>query len=332
MSMSCQAINQTQQKSKSKVSFFESQLLLLESRKKWGILYSFATITGIFCIPGILSTINETDIFTLVQRVAVLPVISMLMATGMYILNDLVDADLDRANKKIRPIASGQVSIRQAWMFIIISNGAAIVLAIITFNMITNVIVILMFTIGILYSAPKIALMKRFLLKTLSIAIFYVLCALLSITSTSGLHLATLNPAVAVHTLITLGIMIFISSTLNDLGDVEGDKAVGRRTIPIVIGYNNTVKLMMLLIASLMNISWISIGLLGVKGLISAVVISLFGIFVLSILSKLQAGMGEIDSDLMRKQHRKLFPLHFVLQSCLVISSLILSQELSIHF
>ena len=35
---------------------------------------------------------------------------------------------------------------------------------------------------------------------------------------------------------IALALMVFVTSPLNDLGDIEGDKASGRRTIPIVIG------------------------------------------------------------------------------------------------
>ena len=313
------------------VPFIRSQLMLLESRRKWGVLYSLATITGILGIPGILSGIGEAHIITFIQQIVLLPLISLFMATGMYILNDLVDTDLDRLNRKNRPLSSGQVSRRQAWFFIIITNGVAILLSIITFNFLAGIISVLMAAIGILYSAPKIALMRRFVLKTLSIAIFYMLCALLGMTSSYSLNLVRHNPTVAVHTIIMLGIMIFVSSMLNDLGDVQGDKLAGRRTIPIVLGSNNAIKLMILLISSMAIIPWIFNRISDSTSLGTVASISLFGMLVISMLTKLQGEMKELDAEIVRKQHGKLFPLHLVLQSSLIINSLISSGELSIH-
>src|SRR5918992_324943 len=86
-----------------KASFFRSQLILFNSRKRHGLLYSVATIAGLLCIPGILSVIaSETEIHLLIQRTIMLPFMTSMIAVGMYVLNDLVDVDLDRANSKNR--------------------------------------------------------------------------------------------------------------------------------------------------------------------------------------------------------------------------------------
>lgn len=37
-----------------------------------------------------------------------------------------------------------------------------------------------------------------------------------------------------------LAMMVFVTSPLNDLGDIKGDKEAGRRTIPIVLGKEHT--------------------------------------------------------------------------------------------
>ena len=113
-----------------------------------------------------------------------------------------------------------------------------------------------MLAIGIMYSAPRVALADRFVIKTLSIAIFYMLCAFLGITSAYGLELAAARPMAPIYAMLMLGMMIFISSVFNDLGDVKGDKAAGRRTIPIVIGRTNTIKMSMALAAGMAAISW----------------------------------------------------------------------------
>src|SRR5918997_1063229 len=98
----------TTTESSTRVSFFRSQLILFNSRKKYGLLYSIATAAGLFCIPGILSMMDsETEIQLLIQRTIPLPFVTLMIAVGMYILNDLVDTDVDRANSKNRPIPSG---------------------------------------------------------------------------------------------------------------------------------------------------------------------------------------------------------------------------------
>src|SRR5207244_9709086 len=153
------------------------------------------------------------------------------------------DAEDDEDNGKKRPIPSGLVSKRQAWIFVVLTFGTSVILTMINFRPISIIVVSLMLVIGISYSAPKIALMKRFLVKTSSIATFYILCSLLGMTSAYNLDSAINSPIVVASVFLTLALMIFISSTLNDMGDIDGDKATGRRTIPIVIGKYNPLKL-----------------------------------------------------------------------------------------
>lgn len=309
------------------VSFVRSQIILLESRKKWGILYSLATVSGLFFMPGVLGAMwSGADILTIFQKVMPLPAISFLITVGMFVLNDLVDADLDRANGKKRPIPSGLVSKRQTWTFITLTNGLALLLSIITLNPISIMIVALMLVLGILYSAPRIALMKRFVTKTVTIAIYYSLCALLGITSIYGLDLAIGNPAILVHDLSMLSIMIFISSTLNDLGDVEGDRMAGRRTIPIVIGKSNTIKLSMVLAICMLPVTWALYALTVATGdhgsIVTPVSTSLFALVVASKMSRMLKGLHDMES--MRRHHKKLFPLNVILQSNLAVGGLIM--------
>lgn len=318
---------ETQSERNNKISFTRSQLILFQSRRKWGILYSLATVTGLFFIPGVLGTIlSETDILVVFQKVLVLPFISFLATIGMFILNDLVDADLDRTNGKKRPIPSGLVSRRQTWTFIILTNGVALLLSMLTFNPISILIVTLMLAIGIMYSAPRIALMKRFVIKPVTIAIYYSLCALLSITSIYGLDLAIMNPSTLIHALLMLSIMIFISSTLNDLGDVNGDKVAGRRTIPIVIGEINTIRILMILSICMLPITWMLYGLAIVTddhgSIITAASTSIFALVIALKMSRMRKALNDIES--MRRHHKKLFPLNVVLQSNLAVGGLVI--------
>jgi geranylgeranylglycerol-phosphate geranylgeranyltransferase len=247
-----------------------------------------------------------------------------MIAVGMYILNDLVDADIDNTNLKNRPIPSGLVSKKQAWTFIMLTNGVALVILISTLAMASTIFVMPMILIGILYSTPKkIALMNRFVIKNIAIALFYMLCSMLGITSSYGIELAISNPIVTIHTITMSGIMIFVGSTVNDLGDIKGDKAAGRRTIPIVLGGENTVKILIILLVSMPVTSWILYATFVEHNSISTMINPLAVTIVASLALLRMTKIRKVfeDMKLMREQHKKWFPLHMVLQSGMVVGS-----------
>jgi 4-hydroxybenzoate polyprenyltransferase len=306
-------------------SFLCSQIILFNSRKKHGLLYSVATAAGVFCIPGILNIIgSETDIQLLIQRIIPAPFITLMITVGMFILNDLVDADLDKVNLKNRPIPAGMVSKKQAWTFIMLTNGAALGILISTLPIASAIFVMPMMLIGILYSMPKrIALMKRFVIKNIAIALFYMLCSMLGITSSYGIELAINNPIVTIHTITMSGIMIFVGSTINDLGDIKGDKAAGRRTIPIVLGGENTVKMLIILSVSMPAISWMLYATFVEHDSISTMMTPIAVTIVASLALLRMNNIRKMfeDMKLMREQHKKWFPLYMVLQFGMVVGS-----------
>jgi geranylgeranylglycerol-phosphate geranylgeranyltransferase len=246
-----------------------------------------------------------------------------MIAVGMYILNDLVDADVDKINLKNRPIPSGLVSKKQAWTFIMLTNGVALGILISTLAIASIIFVMPMILIGILYSTPKkIALMNRFVIKNIVIALFYMLCSMLGITWIYGIELAINNPIVAIHTITMSGIMIFVGSIVNDLGDIKGDKAAGRRTIPVVLGGENTIKMLIIILVSMPAISWMLYAGFAEHGSISTMMMTPIAVTIVASLALLR--MTKIrkmfeDMKLMREQHKKWFPLHMVLQSGMVV-------------
>jgi geranylgeranylglycerol-phosphate geranylgeranyltransferase len=304
-----------QERKEVSASFARSQLILFQSRMKWGIVYCLATIAGIFLVPSSLGVVtSESEIVGIVHRIAPLPIISLLITTGMFLLNDILDVELDRANGKKRPLPLGQVTKRQGWIFIIWTNAAAVLLAVITANPMSMVLVVPMLAIGILYSAPKIALDDRFVVKTTVIALYYVLCAALGFTALYSIDSTIINPAVIVLAVIVLGGMRFISSVLNDTGDVEGDTAAGRRTIPIVIGKENTVKVMMV-IASGMVLA--SVAFYAVEGIGLTLALST-GATAGMLVRRLNGVLkGVRDRDFVRNQHKKLLPFDLLFLACL---------------
>jgi geranylgeranylglycerol-phosphate geranylgeranyltransferase len=303
-------------------SFIRSQIILFHSRKKWGLVYALATIAGLLCIPeGIPSIIGQIDPLTFVSRTISLPLASFMIIVGMYVLNDLIDVDLDRANRKKRPIPAGQVTRKQVWVFIGLTNGLGIVLAGLTLNLVSAWIAIGIAIIGIMYSAPKVSLKDRFVVKTLSIAVAMALCALLGATFTFGLELAGGNFFLPIYIALMLAIMIFITSPFNDLGDVVGDKAAGRRTVPIVIGKENTIKLSIALAIAMAMTSWLFSGL-QIVGLATSTGVSFVSFLVVLNMSKVLKRTD--DEEYVRKKHKISYPLHIILQSAIVVGMLLI--------
>jgi geranylgeranylglycerol-phosphate geranylgeranyltransferase len=258
-----------------------SQIILFNSRKKWGLLFALATISGLFCVPvGLDQILNNQSAslegVILVTKTVLLPISTLLIITGMYIFNDLIDADLDRMNGKTkRPIPSGNVSKRDALIFVITINLIGISIPLFTGNMIGILFTSIIALIGVLYSVPKISLKDKFVIKTCAIAIA-MMCSLLVGSSIyldeyfkigiNGLIYDDYHPPTQAQLLLLLfpifsglmlALMVFVTSPLNDLGDIRGDKDAGRRTIPIVIGKENTVRLSILIALGMAISSWV---------------------------------------------------------------------------
>ena len=304
------------------LTFARSQILLFKSRMKWGIVYSLATIAGLFLVQGSINSIyTETNPVTLAERVAPLPIISLLMTTGLFLLNDLLDIELDKVNGKRRPLPSGEVSKNQARIFIVWTTVLALGLSAMTGNYASMLLVIPMLVIGIMYSAPKIALDDRFVAKTISISVYYMLCATLGATSAYGIGYVLSNPIVFIHAVIILGAMRFISSVLNDTGDVEGDRAAGRRTIPIVLGRENTIKVSILVVFGMAAISWMMY-LVGSIGIVTTLFTNAFAVLLATRLAKTIKGAR--NRDFVRKQHRRLVSFDMMLLIGLPIGVLLI--------
>lgn len=326
-------------KERNRASFALSHLALLKSRKRWGIMYMLATVSGFF-VPmyGVATSIQDhvTNLLMTILLLKGVPLFAatFLIITGMYVLNDLFDIDLDKSSGKKRPISSGQVIKAQARTFVIITNTVGIILAAITFNPYSLIIALTIIGIGLMYSAPKICLKERFVLKTTSIGATSMLCLLLGgsyVLNFSSVTYHNYNynngilgrqtSVVCILAALMSGSIIFITSLLNDLGDVEGDNAHGRRTIPVVIGKYNTVMLTIIIAAIMIAVSWVSFYLLPndigpINPLLISLVASTAAIKMTRVLKHLY------DNEFIRKQHKKSMSWHLMLQSALIIGAL----------
>jgi geranylgeranylglycerol-phosphate geranylgeranyltransferase len=291
-------------------------------------MYMIATLSGLFVISGaLLASVQHTGILATLLKCAPLPAASFLIITGMYVLNDLVDANLDRSSKKNRPIPSGQVTRTQALFFVALTTVSGLLLVITTFSIVSTIIIVAIIAIGIMYSAPKISLKDRFVLKTVSISAASMLCLMLgnsflyanNATNTNGNSMS--YGLISIYAALMSGSIIFITSLLNDLGDVEGDKAFGRRTIPVMMGKKNTTILCTGIAAAMIVVSWLAwCALLSSSALTTAISVSLVFFIAAVNIAKVRKHLD--DSQYIRKEHKKSISWHVMLQSALIVGSL----------
>jgi geranylgeranylglycerol-phosphate geranylgeranyltransferase len=295
-----------------------------ENRKERGISKSKAPFI-FFSVPngGLIEPgLELQNVLASTSNGILLAAGSFLMIIGMYVFNDLVDADLDRLNGKKRPISTGQVSKRNARSFIILTNVTGFLLASIMLNVLSMLIALMIMSIGLMYSAPKVELKDRFLVKTLSIAIAMMLCTILGSTANWNVKYPNDNSHIdkLVYAALMLGIMVFITSPFNDVADATGDKVAGRRTIPVVIGKENTIKMAIYLAISMPIVSWLLYSLHTISK-ITPVLVSLTAM--MTIINLIRTLKHLDDSKFVRKQHKRSLPLYIMLQSTLIIGAIL---------
>jgi len=157
-------------------------------------------------------------------------------------VNDYYDRDLDRINEPTRPIPSGRLSEKEAlWNWVIV---AIIVLLVSGFfahylgGMRGGMIFLLSvfgLIMGYIYSAPPFKLKNNVLLSAPAVGISYSLITWIA----GNLLYADLRSEVVwmavINAFIAVGLIF-----LNDFKAIEGDRAQGLKSLPVMIGIRGT--------------------------------------------------------------------------------------------
>jgi 4-hydroxybenzoate polyprenyltransferase len=167
------------------------------------------------------------------------PVIGLTMAAVLNAasnaLNQIFDLEIDRINKPRRPLPSGRLSLRDAWLFTAVAYAVALVLA-------WSVqpggrhecfwIVLVAAAITVLYSAPPLRTKRLGIWANVTIAI--PRGVLLKVAGWSAV-----KTVMAVEPWFIggiFGLFLLGASTTKDFADMGGDATGGCRTLPIVYG------------------------------------------------------------------------------------------------
>lgn len=146
-------------------------------------------------------------------------------------LNQIYDLTNDRVNKPNRAIPSGRMSIPEAFLYSWILFGVALALALfVNLQCFLLALAATLFTIG--YSAPPLRTKKRGVWANITIAIprgvLLKVAGWSTVKSVWGLEPWYIG--------LIFGLFLLGASTTKDYSDIEGDRADGCRTLPIVYG------------------------------------------------------------------------------------------------
>ncbi|MDE1842106.1 MAG: UbiA prenyltransferase family protein [Thaumarchaeota archaeon] len=216
------------------------------------------------------------DIFVLAK----LSISVYFLALATYLYNDLTDYDVDSVNDR------RTVSSTRSYYYQILYHtlGFFIVSVLLAFsiNMQTGISSLGFLALAILYSHKRTHLKDRFVWKTVVTAAGGSIAAFMGFFASNAFsYLGLVSPVIAFMFWFTLG-------PLGDVNDIAGDKASGRRTFPIVLGVNNTFKLMHSVIFSLMLLisSLYYLNLINVVGMILSLTACISVSFVIMRVSK----------------------------------------------
>ena len=178
-------------------------------------------------------------------RTLILLLLSVLSVNGAgNVINDIYDLEIDRVNRPDRPLPSGQLSQRSAWIYtwVLFAMGAgfAAFISLGTFIIAGPISM----TLLIAYSAK---LKRSPLLGNLVVSIMLGLAFIYVGTAFRQVE------ATLVMALLAFGFTM-IREIIKDLEDMEGDARDGARTLPLVLGEEKSSRLvvfMMLVFAIL---------------------------------------------------------------------------------
>ncbi len=169
----------------------------------------------------------------------VAPLVGSVMAAvlnaGNNALNQIYDLDIDRINKPHRPLPSGRLSVRRAWIFTAVTYVLALVLA----GLVQPhgrhecfVLVAIAVVCTLIYSVPPFRTKRLGIWANVTIAI--PRGVLLKVAGWSSVKtIAGIEPW---YIGAIFGLFLLGATTTKDFADMEGDRRGGCRTLPIRYG------------------------------------------------------------------------------------------------
>ena len=182
---------------------------------------------------GILGTLNDTGTLLLVMAAV------MCFAGAANALNDVVDYEIDKINRPMRPLPSGFVKKRTA-LFISILLFSMGTLACLELSEAAKVI-------GIVIAMPFMVLYSKYL-KGMPLIGNMIVAFILGLSFLfCGAAFNNISP-MWIPMILAFGLTL-VRELVKDIADMEGDQTVGLKTFPITAGIEKSIQLSIFLSA-----------------------------------------------------------------------------------
>jgi len=198
-------------------------------RIKNGILFVIAIMVGGY--------VYEIELMNIL-------IISLLYFCGLSqanVFNDIFDTQTDRINRPNRPLPSGKVSLRNARLL-----GVILTIGFVLFSSFLGIKYMLLAILVTILNHQYTPIMKpRVFIGNIYVSIMlaspFVLYAILSVE----------KPVIGYYLCVGTFLLMIAREILKDVEDIDGDKVVGMKTLPIVFGKENAVFVSIIPLANL---------------------------------------------------------------------------------
>lgn len=239
-------------------------------------IFLLRLLVGVFFGASILSPEFDGGFILLLLGGAVSWMSTTLAA---YLYNGIQDVEEDRANGSSRPVARGELKVPHAMLAVGVFGALGLIGSIFTYrDLVWGVVA--MFVMGWLYSGPPLYL-KRY---PTALAVIATVSAVLTY------HIGfMIGGERAGHTpfMIFAGVMALwmgLVGQSKDLSDIDGDRLVGRKSLPVVWG-ENAARLAISGVALAIGLGFLLTSLFVMESLMLAAVIVLMGALFVAVVS-----------------------------------------------
>lgn len=163
--------------------------------------------------------------------------ISGMIWFGTALFNDYYDMDIDRRINPHRPLIKGEISSREVKFYAFSAYIIAAILVFLEGDLISKILVILFISVGFMYSAPPLRFRREGVAATSIIGAGIFAAFLGGSASQYSISLEAITVA------FVLGILASVASSIKDYKDIDGDKEAGIKTLPIIYGYDRSIKM-----------------------------------------------------------------------------------------
>ncbi len=283
--------------------------------KAWLLIIRSEARTIIFAWSLTASLLVASELKIELTRLLTASVGYLLLSLSIYIFSAMMDIDEDRINSPNRPLASGAASNKDAAILVGLTAVPALYVAF-SISIITVAFFIIAFLLGISYSTPPFRAKEHFPHKIVVPVAGAIVCSL-----TGGIIAGQISAAVILAS-ISFAIFSLVTLFLGDIADLKGDLAAGVRSLSVLIGSENTVRitLMLPLLIAALGLSFYQTANFNV--LFPLTLTSASGYSSLTI-TKLLGKSTDIKSC--RAVKSKMRMMHLVMQLCFIIGVIRLS-------